>query len=160
LRETRSLTIEISPPSLQEFGFVAAAESLVKRFNDEYGIGFKFSASADKLTLSDTVSIMLYRSLRELMVNVIKHSSAKRCEVDVSEKDGRVIIVVSDDGQGFDLRHTLPNMGVTKGFGLFSIKEHLESYGGSMNITSAPDVGTEVILRVPLSAEKNGGKNG
>jgi PAS domain S-box-containing protein len=160
LRETRSLTIEISPPSLHEFGLVAAVESLVQKFNNEYGLQVGFNSTADKFPMSDTVSIMLYRSLRELLVNVVKHAGARNCNVDIRGEEGQIIITLSDDGKGFDSRHFVGDHSVAKGFGLFSIREHLESFGGHMTIESAPGKGTTVVISVPIRVEEKGGEDG
>jgi len=153
LKETRSLTIEICPPSLHEFGLVAAAESLVKQFNEQYGLKVEFDSSADQFPLSDTVSIMLYRSLRELLVNVVKHADARKCRATIDSKDAEITVTVSDDGLGFDPRQGRYFKGDTKGFGLFSINEHIESLGGSMVIDSEPKKGTKVTMVVPVGSE-------
>ncbi len=150
LKETRSLTIEISPPSLHEFGLVAAAESLVKQFNDQYGLKVEFESSAERFPLSETVSIVLYRSLRELLVNVVKHARASKCRVVMSSKKGEISVRVSDDGLGLTPRRGRHFESDTKGFGLFSIKEHIESMGGEILIESKPKQGTNVVMVVPF----------
>jgi two-component system sensor kinase len=95
-----------------------------------------------------------YRMIQELMTNVGKHSKAKRAQVSISSVNGHFQIVVEDDGVGFDLSQVLANLNTTKSFGLLSIGEQANVFGGSMRIQSTPGQGARVEIELPLDHAK------
>lgn len=149
IQDTRSLTFEISPPDLYELGFVAAAESLVERYGQDYGIKAEFVSSENSLPLSEEAAIILYQVLRELIVNIIKHSNADKMRVTLRKSGNFVRVRVWDNGKGFDPSSVLQDSS-SLSFGLFSIQERLEPLGGNMDVSSKIGVGTEITLKVPL----------
>ena len=149
MQDARSLSVEISPPSLHKFGLEPAAESLIERFGEQYGLTTIVSWS-ERNPISDDVTVILYQALRELLVNIIKHAEAKTVQVAI-ENDGRdVILSVQDDGRGFDVGLLFDDNDDFKGYGLFSINERIESIGGKMRVRSKPQKGTTITLRAPL----------
>jgi PAS domain S-box-containing protein len=147
---SRSLTSELSPPALHELGFPAALQTLCENFQKEHGLHLSFSADRSTGQLSDDLRILLFRGVRELLVNIVKHARAESCRVSCRLVDGRIRIEVADDGCGFD-----PASGGTSaidglGFGLFSIRERLHHLGGEMAIHSSPGQGAVVVLTAPL----------
>jgi signal transduction histidine kinase len=92
---------------------------------------------------------MLFRSVRELLANVVKHSQAQRVEVAMSRTEDQILIRFEDNGIGFapDKVEVGRNTG---GFGLFSIRERLSQLGGSLEIDSSPGRGCRNVLRAPL----------
>ena len=85
----------------------------------------------------------------KLWVNVQKHAKAGNVRVDVSRKDGIIVILV-DDGIVFDADERLSLISKDSGFGLFSIWERLSYFKGSLEIVASPWTGSKVILKVPL----------
>ena len=155
IRQTRSLTFEISPPELYTLGLEPALEELTQRFSQERQIECTIQDSEDPKPLSDQMKTLLYRSVRELLVNAAKHAQASRVHVTVDRVDNDIRIAVEDDGIGFDtsrLQDRSPHG--TAGFGLFSIRERLTHMGGGVYIHSGHTKGTKVVLRAPL---ENGG---
>ncbi len=100
--------------------------------------------------MDDDLRTILFRSVRELVTNVIKHSRATRVNLRVNQDHDRVKVSVRDDGAGFDADAKSQSLKVEGGFGLFSIKERMADLGGSLEIVSEPGQGTEAILAVPL----------
>lgn len=101
-------------------------------------------------TLGPDVGAILYRNVRELVVNVVKHAQAKRVTVRLEERDANVRIVVEDDGVGFDYGAARIMGNKTGGFGLFSIEELVADLGGNLKIVSKPGKGCSAILSMPL----------
>ena len=87
------------------------------------------------------------------MVNVIKHSGAKRAEVAVQREESTIWVRVRDEGQGFIVPTEGFHASKEGGFGLFSIQERLGRLGGALRVTSSPGSGTIVILEAPLAVE-------
>ena len=149
IQDTRSLIFSVSSPLLYEVGLSAALERLVEQFQQEHDASFVYGGNEEEISIDTDVSVLLFDSVRELMVNVVKHAHADRCEIDMRSSNGELILSVKDDGTGIDDRERVTPSPSDGGFGLFSIRERLESLGGKMDISSDPNDGTTVLLRVP-----------
>ena len=107
LRQTRSLIFDLSSPSLHELGLPAAtAEWLEDQIAKRHGLQTEFIDSLGanhKKYLDDDVRTLLFRNVRELLTNVVKHAKANKVCVHLKEETGMVKIIVEDDGIGFDL---------------------------------------------------------
>jgi len=150
IQETRSLTIELSPPVLHEVGFEGAIEWLVNRHGEQHGITTKFKDDKSLKPLSDDIRVVLFQAVGELLHNIVKHAKASRVEVQVARTNGDVHIEVTDDGVGFDSTDVVSRAGKEGAFGLFNIRERLSHVGGRAAITSEIGKGTCVSLSAPL----------
>jgi CheY-like chemotaxis protein len=97
---------------------------------------------------------MLFRSVRELLFNIVKHSGVNSAIVEAGIVDHRIRISVKDEGKGFDPVATEAKDGVISGFGLFTIKERVMFIGGRFDIESAPGKGCAVILEIPKKIQQ------
>jgi PAS domain S-box-containing protein len=149
--DTRTLTFDLSPPILYELGLAPAVEWAVEKICNENGLEFEFDEEGDEPINPDTAA-QLFRSARELLMNVVKHAQATRVSVAVIvERGAGVRISVRDDGVGFDVEKTLSHPREA-GYGLLSIRERMRFIGGRVEIDSAPAGGTRVTLLVPAAA--------
>ncbi len=153
---TRSLTFDLSCPVLQELGLAAALEELCKSMSHEHAIRFKFSCDRQTQPMPLDQQMILYRGVRELLVNVLKHSEATNAEVRMECVDKHVRIFVSDDGKGFDAKTAGRGFSPSGGFGLFNLGEHMQHLGGDLKIESAPESGTKVEIIIPLEEVEHG----
>lgn len=149
-REAKALTFELSPPILFESGLRAAAEWLVEEAARENGLRFTFDYEGREGPLSDDLRSVLFRALKELVTNVVRHARAEKARVLLKHTAGEVRLCVDDDGIGLSPMKPQATQGVTGGFGLFSIRERIGCLGGRMEIESSPGQGTAVTLVVPL----------
>ncbi|MBN1826900.1 MAG: sensor histidine kinase [Candidatus Eisenbacteria bacterium] len=154
IRYTRTLTGEISPPVLHQFGLDAALEWLAGWFREKRGLPVEVRSAGSFEGLSEEMRIMLFKSVRELLFNVRKHAAAERVEVEVRGEGERVTILVRDDGRGFDPSRS----GSSDGFGLFSIRERMSQLGGRLEVNSDLGAGTVVRLEAPLRGRGGGGE--
>lgn len=155
VRDVRALVFDLSPPILYELGFEAALEGLLERTQDKYALRCVLENDGKPKPLDDTVGIIVFRAVQELLVNVVKHARAKVVNVAVSRaEDGSVCVRVQDDGVGFDpdAVHT----DGTCGFGLFNIRERLRDVGGRLGLESEPGRGTCAVLTVPTARKGKG----
>ena len=151
VQETRNLMFDLSSPSMNEMGLAAAiSEWLEEQAEKRYGLVTEFIADDQKMPLNDDMRIMLYRNVRELLTNVVKHAQAKKVSVRVEHDDDSVKIVVQDDGVGFDPDAVSQTSKGSESFGLFSIKERMTDLGGSLEIMSEPGKGCKATLTAPL----------
>ena len=150
IQETRSLTFEISPPILYEMGLEAALEWLTEHFQSRFGLECLFEFSGSVTPLSTQIAVLMFQSVRELLFNVVKHAKAKSANVAVQRKDGRISIIVTDNGIGMDLASSTRRIEKFSGFGIFSIRERLAYIGGSLEVESVRGRGTTITVRAPI----------
>jgi len=125
----------------------AIREWLYDEVQQKHGIHTKFEDDEQPKPLDNDVRAVLYRAVRELLVNVVKHAQAQRVKVSIGKDNNNVRIVVADDGIGFV---PSPQLNKTGGFGFFSIREGLNYLGGSIEIGSKPGQGTHITLIAPI----------
>jgi len=160
---TRSLVFELSPPILYELGLDAALERLAENMERQHEIGTEFEDDGRPKPLKDDVRVLLFRSVRELLMNVVKHARARNVKICIRREDSEVHVSVEDDGVGF--RHAQSGLQLQRngGFGLFSIRERLHHLGGRVELRSQPGQGTAVTLVAPLARQEGnvrGDENG
>lgn len=160
IQGTKSLTFDLSSPILYELGFeTAVAEWLTERIEERHRIATEFEDDGQPKPLDDDVRVFLFRDVRELLMNVVKHAQANKVKVSVRRVSKQIQVSVEDDGWGFDPEKVAATAVRKGGFGLFSIRERLEQLGGQLEIESAPGQGTKVTVMAPLKEEKiNEGK--
>ncbi|RJQ65622.1 MAG: response regulator [Desulfobacteraceae bacterium] len=148
---SRSLAVDLSPPTLFKGGLSAALSWLSRWMQEKHGLTVELD-KGDGLDIGrEDVSILLFQSIRELLLNVVKHAGVNSARVAIHDRDGFLRIVVSDRGAGFDPQDIRENKDQELGgFGLFSIRERLELMGGRLEIESLPGKGAEFTLIAPL----------
>lgn len=144
--DARSLSFELSPPVLHDLGLEPALQWLVENIQARYGIEIVLEDDGPPRRADEKTRVILFRSIRELLINAAKHAQARRVHVCLRRGEDQLDASVEDDGVGM-----APERVKATGFGLFSIHERLSHVGGSMRIESAPGRGTKVQLRAPLT---------
>ena len=147
----RSMTVELSPPVLQQEGLAAALVWLAARMREQHAFHVHVHADNQGEPRSEEVRFLLFESVRELLFNASKHSGQSEATVAMSySASGFVEITVDDRGKGFSPQQIEAERTSAGSFGLFSIQQRLAFFGGRMTIHSAPGQGTRVTLRAPL----------
>jgi PAS domain S-box-containing protein len=150
LTYTRTLVAQLSPPVLHEFGLPAALKWLSEQM-PRHGLNVTSKIDAAPVDLTENQAVLLFQSVRELLLNVVKHASTDRARLELEFRHGDLRLTVADDGQGFDAS-ALKEAAVFKNtFGLFSIRERMESLGGMVEVTSQVGQGARVTLIMPLT---------
>jgi len=152
ITETRSLMVEISPPVLHDLGLEAAIDWMAERMSSAQGIVIETVKTGGFSDLEQDLKIMLYQMTRELLTNVVKHSGGRNVLVTIERAEHTIGIKVRDDGKGFDAVEA-GSAAADSGFGLFSIRERLKSYNGSLQIESQEGKGATVSIRLSLGKE-------
>ena len=153
--ELRSLSHTLSPPMLYEFGLEAALETLARRFVEERGIPCRFEDDGSEKPLAEDAMTTAYRCACELLANTAKHAGAHHARLAVGREDDYAVLVVSDDGRGFDIQQRQPSGASRGGFGLFGIRERMRALRGEVRIESELGRGTSALLRIPLCLGRN-----
>jgi CheY-like chemotaxis protein len=100
------------------------------------------------------VSSLLFRAVRELLLNVSKHAGVKQARVDIIAFNQGLRVTVTDEGAGFDVANALQ---APRSYGLFSIQEQLTFHDGALDISSVPQRGTTCTLTIPLRTVEDAG---
>ena len=149
IRNVQSLTFDMSPPALHELGLPHALRSYGRHLAKTHGVAVEYEESGEPANLTSDQKILLFRCARELMVNVVKHAEATQIILSLDHEPERVSVRVEDDGVGFDATEALSRSPADGAhFGLFSIRERVAAYGGSLDIRSGE--GTVATVFIPL----------
>ena len=141
------LAWELRPAVLDDLGLPAALPRFLREWSKHYAIQGEFRLSGFMAGhLSKEVEVTYYRIAQEALNNVLKHAHASRVDVVLETRDGRVTLVVADDGVGFD---AADDATAADGFGLLGMKERAALVGASLDLESSPGQGTTVYLRSP-----------
>jgi PAS domain S-box-containing protein len=139
------LAVDLRPATLDALGLDAALRQYSRSVGARFGLAVRFKArgfTSDRLPA--VVEAALYRMVQEAMTNVVRHAHATRVDILVERSDDRVIVMVEDDGVGFE-----PDQ--VKGgdqFGLVGLRERAEALGGILRVESTPGAGTTVVVEV------------
>jgi signal transduction histidine kinase len=148
------LTFELSLPVLYELGFEAAVEWFAKHVRSQHGINVDVQTDLQPIPMDDEIKVLLFRSVRELMINIVKHAQARNARVIIRRENNDISIAVEDDGVGIKDVLRDPNLKGVGGFGLFSIRERLHYLGGQVQVESEKGRGSKITLMVPCHHNK------
>src|SRR5215213_1761922 len=149
IRSLRSLISELRPAALDELGLAAALETLSERSASLVGLEMDTDVQVgakegvDQGRLAPELESTIYRLVQEALSNVAKHARAERVSLSVTENNGYVDVLITDDGVGFD--PDAPNAG----FGLLGMRERVAMAGGTIEVRAAPGRGVSVAARLP-----------
>lgn len=151
IRDSRNLLSDLSPPVLYELGFEPAVRWLADHFHTQQSLHCKVHASDSDSPLNEQLGAFLFRAVRELLINIVKHSRTNQAKVSVFRRRGYIRVCVSDNGCGFTA-NSQTEFG-SSGFGLYSIGDRLDLLGGRMFVQSRVGRGTKISLLAPLNRE-------
>ncbi len=149
---TRSLASQLAPAVLHELGLSPALDVLGEEIERTFGLKVTVTDDGLPKPLSHELRSILYRAVRELLINVAKHAKADRALVECVAKDGQVVVRVADRGAGYD--PLKEHDSTRRGQGLVTLRERLSLVGGTVEVNTAPGAGTIVLLAAPLAASE------
>ena len=145
LADLRDFAQGIHPSVLSDRGLLVAIETLAGRH--PVPVAIRADASLRALRLPDELEGAAYFTIAEALANTLKHSRADRLDVELRENDDRLIVRVSDNGDGFDAA-------AARGTGLTNLRDRVAAVGGALQIDTSPRAGTTVIAEFPLPGER------
>jgi len=147
---TRSLSVELAPPVLYEHGLAAALEWLAAETGKNYNVKVTVEADSSANPEAADVRIFLFRAVRELLLNSVKHAVGSAVHVTMQHlRPDKLRVSVADDGPGFDPTSLDRQRTTSQMFGLLNIRERVSSFGGEFLINSGPNRGTRITLSLP-----------
>jgi PAS domain S-box-containing protein len=148
--DIHALAQDLHPSNLEYLGAVAGMESWCRDFAKQQDLELDFTANV-RNPLPPEIGVVFFRVLQEALQNTVKHSGAKRVQVELGEESGALHLVVRDSGRGFDVEAVARGRG---GLGLTSMRERVRLLNGRISINSKPNGGTAIEARVPFEAGK------
>jgi signal transduction histidine kinase len=148
--EVSLLAWQLRPSVLDEFGLNSALQSFGREWAERHGIELECDVSRQTADLPPAVETGIFRIVQEALNNIAKHSDASRVDLTLGLRDGHVMLVVEDNGRGFE-NHD-PSGLAAGGLGLAGMRERTALMGGSFEIESEPGSGTSIFVRVPAAA--------
>ncbi|CAN5129340.1 hypothetical protein BH23VER1_BH23VER1_25390 [soil metagenome] len=149
ISDVRSLSVELTPPILQHGGLPQAITWLADQMAAKHGLQVSLELDPHANPQSDSARIALFEAARECLFNIVKHSGQKKGRISLSCPGGGFVMRISDPGRGCptDLLDRVRQEATT--FGLPSLVERIEAMGGTLELTSTPQHGFAVELRIP-----------
>lgn len=139
------LAMDLRPASLDHVGLTAALDQHCQALAEQHTIRVTFKALGIEGRVAPDVETALYRIVQEALNNVIRHGRATRADVLLERRDDRIVVIVEDDGRGFDPEASSG----PKHLGLVGIQERAVALGGSLTIESSPGMGTALFVEIP-----------
>lgn len=156
IKEIRNHTMLISPPLLENLGLCPAIAKLANDLGKAHGFAVQVDEQQILPELPLSLRSTLYRIVKELFINVVKHAGADRVML-VNTYDGEWIgISVRDNGQGFDAEQLETAATASNSFGLFHVRQRLYLLGGTLDVDSSPGLGCTCSIRVPVRPREPG----
>lgn len=157
-QEVRDLAWELRPPELDHLGLKDALACYAEQWSRRSGVPVDFVSTGDACRrLAPEVETALYRVTQEALTNVLKHAAARDVTLVLEQTAEQVLLVLEDDGRGFDSEAPADGPAARRRMGLLGMSERVELAGGSLSIESAVGAGTTLVARVPL---RRGGGEG
>ena len=148
-KEVQGLSHRLHSSKLEYLGLATAASSFCKELSEQSKVEIQFSHARIPRTLSQEISLCLFRVLQEALQNAVKHSGVRSFRVDLQGTGESIELSVSDIGQGFEEQEAITR----NGLGLISMRERLQLVHGELLVKSKPGAGTTIRARVPLKTD-------
>ena len=151
VKAVRTICSGLRPGVLDDLGLAAAIEWQASEFTSRNGVLCEVSVPPVDLHLDGDRATATFRIFQECLTNVIRHAQAKSVRVALCQEDGDILLVVEDDGIGFNPFGLSNSLG---SLGLLGMKERAQFCGGDVQISSSSGNGTTVTIRVPLDTPR------
>lgn len=148
LYEVRRIIYDLRPMALDDLGLIPTVRKYIANQADFHGKEIDFVVIGEEKRLQQKYEIALFRLMQESLQNAIKHANPKRIQIKLQIQSRFIVLVIKDDGNGFDTSIKKNNS-----FGLIGMRERVEMLDGELEINSKPGSGTQVIIKVPNTHE-------
>ena len=150
IEKSRRLSHELSPAILHHVGLSDALKWLGHQMEEQHGLEVDLEIAPGVDSQKGPLSTFIFRSVQELLFNVVKHAQVRLARIFLHGGEGRLTVTVWDDGKGFDPAILNPSTGKAVGFGLLAIRERTLSVGGEFLVASSAGTGSRFSITIPL----------
>jgi signal transduction histidine kinase len=155
--EVHHLAWELRPAALDDLGLQTALQNYAEKWSEHSSVAVDFHCGGlGRERLPPEVETTVYRVVQETLTNVLKHAEARHVSVIVERRRDHVLVIVEDDGKGFEVEEAVPAPSLGRGLGLLGMRERVALVGGALKLDSSPGAGTTARARIPVppAAEK------
>lgn len=154
IKDLKTIYGNLRPLIIDDLGVLPAIRSIIRQFSEvQHQVKFESFLLVDEEEIPEPLKIVIYRLCQEALNNISKHSKATEAALTLSKKKNAVVLIIRDNGRGFDLREVLAAEGHSSKLGLESMKERVEMSGGAFTILSSKAKGTTIRAIWPVSEE-------
>ena len=155
INDTRQMIYNLRPMSFDDIGLDITIERAIDKIKTDKGCNIVFTVEGNSYSIHPVVGITLLRIIQEACNNAIKYADANIISVKMIYEQDEVIIIISDDGKGFDLEGLdTSSRSDNSGFGLSMMKERVYLLSGEIDISSEINVGTKIQVKVPIYSKE------
>jgi signal transduction histidine kinase len=147
IQTVRRISTELRPGILDDLGLVAALEWQAHEFQKRSGIKCEVTSDLKEAILDEDLNTAFFRIFQETLTNISRHANATKVTVHLKRSRGHLTLSVHDNGRGI----SEAEISNTKSIGLLGMRERAALLGGKVTFVGAPDEGTTVVVRIPLS---------
>ncbi len=144
LYEVRRIIYDLRPMALDDLGLIPTMRKYIENLADYHQIDIEFMVLGEEKRLDKKYEVALFRLMQESVQNAIKHAQPKRIQIKLQIQQSHIILIVKDDGKGFDI-----NVKKSNSFGLVGMRERVEMLEGELEINSKPNAGTTIMIKLP-----------
>lgn len=153
LEEIRKIIFNLRPMALDDLGLVPTLRKFVQDFEEKTKIRAVFETSGRELRMPSAMEAAVYRLVQEAFSNALKHASPTYVSLEMTFFPKRILIVIQDNGVGFDVEQTMARSKTSSHYGLIGMHERVELLNGKMDIESARGQGTKITISIPVSTD-------
>lgn len=146
LQSVTEISNNISPHILRNFGLIPAIKSFIMKVTNTGAVNIDFRTDI-KSRFAENVEITMYRVIVELINNTLKHAQAGKITIKLKKRLNTLQLFYADDGKGFDVKEKLSKK---QGMGLFNMENRIKTLKGKLNINSAQNSGTKVLVELSI----------
>ena len=150
LRQVRTLLFDLRPVILETQGLIPALESYAHRLREAEGLNVVLSTGGAFGRLSHHAEVAIFSVVQGAITNAKKHARASRIDIDVTPQDGKLVVVIRDNGLGFNVEEVTGRYDERGSLGMLNMRERAQLVGGSLSISSRPGQGTSIRMELPL----------
>jgi signal transduction histidine kinase len=154
IKDLKRLYGDLRPLILDDLGVLPAIRALARQFTEvRPQVRSELKLGAAEAEISEPLKIVIYRVCQEALNNISKHSDATEVSLSLANNGKSLVLLIRDNGRGFDLKQLLEKKRKAPGLGLESMKERVEFSGGSFTIISNQSNGTTIKAIWPLPGQ-------
>ncbi len=154
IQKTRNISAALRPSTLEVLGLSVAINVLIDQFRLDKGLRITYIHPELDALIFEGDEINLYRIIQESLTNIYRHAQAKKVSIRVTIVKNQLVMVIKDDGIGFDAQHSFGRSQGRKGLGLSTMQERARLLKGQLSVESKPKEGTVLTLKIPVQIRK------
>lgn len=152
IKEVRSIIFDLRPMQLVDLELNQTILEIVNTISEESNINVDINLKPSKTEIEPIIQVAVYRIIQEVFNNIRKHSKAKQAKIKLDVGDKYLMLIISDDGIGFEVEDTLKKARKEgESYGLINIIDRIEQLQGDIKMESSVGAGTIYSIRLPIS---------